>query len=184
MRRIGNGGSACGCTLTSVSDMTFAYWGNLCAARRRVRGIALLNCAIFVHRCDASSTTVRYSPARHPPCVDGSPVWPPDRDVYSTFQHATELVSVVASFDSATCLGSQIRFHLGKPVWKAARWEWFRDLVAKFGFHLAEPGWKANSPDFIGSAGASPSRYQDLIFKARYQTGCHHHLPAWQHLSF
>ena len=39
---------------------------------------SLLNCAIFVRRCEASGTTVSYSPARHPPCVDGSPVWPPD----------------------------------------------------------------------------------------------------------
>jgi hypothetical protein len=45
----------------------------------------------------------RILPARHPPCVDGSPVWPPDRDVYSTLQHATELVLVVASSGSATC---------------------------------------------------------------------------------
>ncbi len=58
---------------------------------------------IFVHGCEASSLTVSYSPARHPPCVDGSPVWQPDRDVYSKLLHATELASVVASFGTATC---------------------------------------------------------------------------------
>ncbi len=59
--------------------------------------------------------------ARHRACLGGSFVW----------------------FGNVP--GTQIRYHLDEPGWKAACWEWCRDLVAKFGFHLDEPGWKADN---------------------------------------
>ena len=70
---------------------------------------------MFVYRCEASGTTVSYSPARHPACVDGSPVWPPDRDVNPTFlaRHRACLGGRFVWVSNVP--GSQIRFHLGKP---------------------------------------------------------------------
>ena len=75
----------------------------------------LLNWDMFVHHCKASGTTVSYSTARHPPCVDGSPVWPPDRDVDPTLP-ARHRACLGGSFVWVSRVpGSQIRFHLGKP---------------------------------------------------------------------
>ena len=61
--------------------------------------------------------------ARHSPRVIGSHVWPPDEVARFESSHPAELASVVARFGVVTLgpSGGQIRFHLGKPMWKAEK---------------------------------------------------------------
>ena len=89
-------------------------------------------------------------PARHPPCVDGSPVWPPDHDVHSISLHATELASVVASFRSASCpaarFASTWTSQDGKRRDENGAAVWLPDLASTWasqgGKPTDEPRWK------------------------------------------